>query len=110
MIMEKFPKHIFSGYFGKIHCQGIAVDEEKGYVYFSFTTKLIKTDLEGNLIGTVDGLIGHLGCIAFNKEDGKVYGSLELKTTLSEKEFSLLSVWTEGLTTPSTAPSSTLTI
>ncbi len=79
MIMENFPKHIFSGYFGKIHCQGIAVDEQKGYIYFSFTTKLVKTDLEGNLIGTVDGLIGHLGCIAFNKEDGKVYGSLEFK-------------------------------
>lgn len=79
MDMEKFPKHIFSGHFGKCHCQGIAVDEANGYVYFSFTTMLVKTDLEGNLIGTVDGLIGHLGCIAYNRNDGKVYGSLEFK-------------------------------
>ena len=77
--MNKFSKVIFSGRFGKNHCQGIAVDEKNGYIYFSFTTLLVKTDLEGNLIGTVDGLIGHLGCIAYNKADGRVYGSLEFK-------------------------------
>lgn len=77
--MNKFPKSIFSGRFGNLHCQGIAVDEVGGYIYYSFTTLLVKTDLEGNLVGTVDGLIGHLGCIAYNKEDGRVYGSLEFK-------------------------------
>lgn len=76
---RKFPKSIFSGHFGKNHCQGIAVDEKNGAVYYSFTTLLVKTDLEGRLIGTVGGLMGHLGCIAFNKEDGRVYGSLEFK-------------------------------
>ena len=69
---SKFLNQIFSGYFGKCHCQGLAVDEKNGYVYYSFTTLLVKTDLEGNLIGTVDGLIGHLGCIAYNAEDGRV--------------------------------------
>ena len=78
-MMTNFPNQIFSGYFGKCHCQGIAVDEKNGYVYYSFTTLLVKTDLEGRLIGTVDGLIGHLGCIAYNKQDGKIYGSLEFK-------------------------------
>ena len=78
-MMTKFPKQIFSGHFGKIHCQGIAVDEKNGYIYYSFTTLLVKSDLDGNIIGTVDGLIGHLGCIAYNREDGKVYGSLEFK-------------------------------
>ncbi|MBP3369764.1 MAG: hypothetical protein J6L85_03330 [Clostridia bacterium] len=77
--MNRFPTHIFSGYFGRNHCQGIALDEENGYIYYSFTTMLVKSDLEGNIIGTVDGLIGHLGCIAYNKQDGRVYGSLEFK-------------------------------
>lgn len=75
----KFPKNIFSGYCGNLHCQGIAVDEKNGYIYYSFTTKLIKSDLEGNIVGSVDGIIGHLGCIDFNENDGKVYGSLEFK-------------------------------
>lgn len=73
------PKKIFSGYHGRCHCQGIAMDKEKGYIYYSFTTKLIKADLQGNVIGSVDGLLGHLGCIDFCERDGRVYGSLEYK-------------------------------
>lgn len=61
------------------HVQGIAVDAERRYMYFSFTTCLIKTDMNGNLIGSVTGLAGHLGCIAYNYDDHKVYGSLEFK-------------------------------
>ena len=75
----KLVPEIFSGYFGKCHCQGIAVDKKRGYIYYSFTTKLVKCDLEGNLIGSVDHIVGHLGCIAFNPEDGRVYASLEYK-------------------------------
>lgn len=70
---------IFTGTWGNCHIQGIAVDLEKGYLYYSFTTKLVKAKLDGTIIGSVDGIIGHLGCIAFNKEDGKLYGSLEYK-------------------------------
>ncbi len=81
-----FPKKIFSGYQGACHCQGIAVDEKKGYVYYSFTTKLIKSDLLGNVIGSVDGLIGHLGCIDFCDADGRVYGSLEYKNDIIGRE------------------------
>ena len=61
------------------HIQGIAIDKERKYAYQSFTTTLIKTDLNGNIIGSVTGLAGHLGCIAYNYDDGKVYGSLEFK-------------------------------
>lgn len=61
------------------HIQGIATDKERKYMYYSFTTALIKTDMDGNIIGSVKGLAGHLGCIAYNYEDGKVYGSLEYK-------------------------------
>lgn len=70
---------VFSGYHGKCHCQGIAVDLAGGYIYYSFTTKLVKSDLEGNIVGCVDHMIGHLGCIAFNRADGRVYASLEYK-------------------------------
>jgi hypothetical protein len=71
---------IFSGYWGKCHCQGIAVDQKNGYLYYSFTTMLLKSDLEGNIIGSVSNIIGHLGCIAFHDGDGKIYASLEYKT------------------------------
>ena len=71
---------IFSGYWGKCHCQGIAVDQKNGFLYYSFTTMLLKSDLEGNVLGSVSNIIGHLGCIAFNEADGKVYASLEYKT------------------------------
>ena len=70
---------IFTGIWGKCHIQGIAVDEKKGYIYYSFTTKLVKATLDGEIIGSLDGLVGHLGCIAFNEDDGRVYGSLEYK-------------------------------
>ena len=62
----KLPKRIFSGYHGACHCQGIAVDMQKGYIYYSFTTKLVKSDLHGNIIGSVESLTGHLGCIDFH--------------------------------------------
>lgn len=61
------------------HVQGIAVDKDRKYMYYSFTTSLIKTDMEGNILGSVKGLAGHLGCIAYNDEDGRIYGSLEYK-------------------------------
>ena len=70
---------IFSGYWGKLHCQGIAVDPQKGFLYYSFTDKLVKCDMNGEVIGTVDHIIGHLGCIDFNDADGKIYASLEYK-------------------------------
>ena len=73
------PRTVFSGYWGKCHCQGIAVDRKNRVIYYSFTTKLVKTDFRGNLIGSVDGLTGHLGCIGFCEADGKIYGSLEFK-------------------------------
>ena len=78
---------IFTGAWGKCHIQGIAVDQEKGYIYYSFTTKLVKSTLDGKIVGSVDGLMGHLGCIAFNKEDGRVYGSLEYKQDASGRGF-----------------------
>ena len=74
-----YPTAIESGPFKAGHIQGIAVDTKQGYVYYSYTTRLIKTDLQGNIIGSVTGLLGHLGDMDFCEEDGRVYGSLEYK-------------------------------
>ena len=73
------PREIFSGHWHEGHIQGIAVDTEKGFVYYSFTTILLKTDLQGNPVGSVRNLAGHLGCITFDAARRRVYGSLELK-------------------------------
>lgn len=64
---------------GNHHVQGIALDREKGYMYFSFTTQFIKTDLAGRVLGTTDKIQGHPGAMVFNPEDRKVYASLECK-------------------------------
>lgn len=77
--IENLPRAIHSGEQGPFHVQGIAVDLEKGYIYLSFTTKLLKMDLAGNLIGSVQGMTGHLGCLTRNPADGRIYGSLEYK-------------------------------
>ena len=75
----KLPRSVFSGRQGPFHVQGIAVDLKNGYIYFSFTTELLKTDLNGKLIGSVVGMTGHLGCLTTNPADGRIYGSLEYK-------------------------------
>ena len=48
-------------------------------MYVSFTTELLKLDLQGNVLGSVEGLTGHLGCLALNPDDGRLYASLEYK-------------------------------
>ncbi len=78
-IIKDFPSRIFSGYSKGGHVQGVAIDAEKGFIYYSFTTILLKTDFKGNIIGSVNGIVGHLGCITFDKERRLIYGSLELK-------------------------------
>jgi hypothetical protein len=61
------------------HVQGIAVDVQGGYFYYSFTNLLAKYDRSGKLVGTLVGWTGHLGDLDFNPADGKVYGSLEYR-------------------------------
>ena len=77
--IEQLPKQICSGEWKAGHVQGLAVDTKREYIYFSFTTMLVKMDMQGNVVGTVSGLLGHLGCIEFNDADGRIYGSLEYK-------------------------------
>ena len=73
------PTTLNGGRWETSHVQGIAVDLTLGHVYYSFTTVLVKTDLGGVLIGTVEGFTGHLGDIELDPRDGRVYGSLEYK-------------------------------
>ncbi|MBQ2416697.1 MAG: hypothetical protein II282_00680, partial [Alistipes sp.] len=77
--IEQLPSEIFSGEWRAGHVQGIAVDTNREYIYFSFTTMLVKMDMQGKVVGTVTGLFGHLGSIEFNDADGRLYGSLEYK-------------------------------
>lgn len=75
----KVFSHLKIDGFSDCHVQGIAIDKKSEYMYFSFTTSLVKTDLSGNIVGSVKGIVGHLGCLAYNSEDCRVYGSLEYK-------------------------------
>ena len=94
-------KPLFTGLQGNNHIQGIVVDEKKGNVYYSFTTKLIKCDFDGNVIGSICGLYGHLGCITFNENNGKIYGSIEYKhdiigRDIIENEGTVMPDYTDG--------------
>lgn len=73
------PTTVDGGAWKSGHIQGMAVDRRKGFMYFSFTNLLVKTDLTGKPLGSVTGFTGHLGDLDFNTKDGRVYGSLEYK-------------------------------
>ncbi len=76
---EQLPRQILTGEQGKFHAQGIAFDRNRQCIYVSFTTTLLKFDMQGRLVGSVEGLTGHLGCMALNPDDGRLYASLEYK-------------------------------
>ncbi|MFC8828142.1 hypothetical protein ACFT9I_22665 [Streptomyces sp. NPDC057137] len=75
----RLPTTVDGGAWKSGHVQGMAVDRRKGFLYFSFTNLLVKTDLTGKPVGSVTGFTGHLGDLDFNTKDGRVYGSLEYK-------------------------------
>jgi hypothetical protein len=77
--LARLPLEQNGGTWPTSHVQGIAVDVQGGYIYYSFTTLLAKYDFSGKLIGTLVGWAGHLGDLDFNPRDGRVYGSLEYK-------------------------------
>ncbi|BDC47878.1 hypothetical protein F183_A01940 [Bryobacterales bacterium F-183] len=74
----EYPPTLTSGPWRAGHVQGVAVDQQGGFVYYSFTNLFVKADLAtGRVIGTLGGFHGHLGDLAFH--NGRVYGSLEYK-------------------------------
>lgn len=72
-----FPGNVSGGEWNSGHLQGMTIDDNYQNMYFSFTGILIKTDMKGQVIGSVTGITGHLGDLAFHQ--GKVFGSLEHK-------------------------------
>ena len=64
---------------GRLHVQGIALDQKSQLMYCSFTSAFFKTDLNGNIIGSITGINGHLGAMTFDAKGRKVYASLEIK-------------------------------
>lgn len=74
-IIDIFPLSLTSGSWDVRHCQGIAVDSKNGYIYYSYTNLFVKCDFNGNVIGTITNIRGHLGDICYNEADGKIYGS-----------------------------------
>lgn len=77
--VPRVPVHLYGGAWPTSHVQGVVVDQKAGFVYYSFTQMLVKTDFTGKVVGTVEGLTGHLGDLDQNPTDGRVYGSLEYK-------------------------------
>ncbi|MDD2599245.1 MAG: hypothetical protein PHO37_08485 [Kiritimatiellae bacterium] len=71
------PGTVYAGAYRTSHLQGMAIDHNYQHMYFSFTSMLVKTDMQGKVIGSVTGIIGHLGDLAFYQ--GRVFGSLEYK-------------------------------
>ena len=63
----------------KFHVQGMAIDTAARCFYLSFTTSLVKTDYEGNVLAQIDSIPGHLGCMTFDPSTRKLYASLECK-------------------------------
>jgi hypothetical protein len=73
---------------GNSHLQGIAVDDELKYMFFSYTSALAVIEIAtGELVASIGGFGGgsfgtnggaHLGCIDYY--DGYIYGSLEYKS------------------------------
>lgn len=59
------------------HVQGIAVDTQGGFIYYSFTSLVAKYDFDGKLIGTIENIPGHTGDMDFNPDDGCLYASFE---------------------------------
>lgn len=76
---DRLPAVVDGGAWDSGHIQGMALDRKRGYMYFSFTNLLVKTDLRGKPVGSVTGFTGHLGDLDFNERDGRIYGSLEYK-------------------------------
>lgn len=72
-IIDLYPLSLSGGDWDVKHCQGIAVDKENGFIYYSYTTMLIKCSFEGKIVASVTGIKGHMGDITYNAADGMLY-------------------------------------
>lgn len=61
------------------HVQGFEVDRSNGFIYLSFTNRIVKSDMRGRILGSVVDLHGHLGDVAYDPKTNLIYASLECK-------------------------------
>ncbi len=85
VLSDNLPAKIYSGKQGKFHVQGVTTDTKNGFVYFSFTDRLVKTDLTGKTLASVTGIVGHLGDMVYDRENDRIYASLEYKSDVIGK-------------------------
>ncbi|MEG0693316.1 MAG: hypothetical protein RR444_09590 [Oscillospiraceae bacterium] len=57
------------------HLQGFEPDDKNEFLYWSFTDKLVKTDMRGNIVKEQAVTGGHFGDLAYY--DGKIYASMQ---------------------------------
>ncbi len=76
---KHLPRRANGGCWNTSHVQGVAADLDRGHLYYSFTTMLVKTDFAGTVLGTVEGFTGHLGDVTFSPGNRRLYASLEYK-------------------------------
>ena len=63
------------------HVQGVATNLFGDIFYYSFTDRLVVQKSNGEFVGSVVGIPGHMGDLAYNPEDGRVYVSYMMITT-----------------------------
>jgi len=76
---QELPTNVEIKIRARDHVQGMAIDTAARCMYLSFTTILVKTDYEGNVLAQIDSIPGHLGAMTFDAAARKLYASLELK-------------------------------
>ena len=72
-IIDLYPLSLSGGDWDVKHCQGIAIDKSNGFIYYSYTTMLIKCSFDGKIVASVTGIKGHMGDISFNEADKMLY-------------------------------------
>lgn len=76
--VKKYPE-VIKVYGERHHVQGIAFDKECNLLYSSFTSSFLKSGPDGELLGSITGINGHLGAMTFDPSSRKAYASLEMK-------------------------------
>ena len=76
---QALPSGFKVEYRSRDHVQGVAIDTAAHCFYLSFTTSLVKTDYEGNVLASIDSINGHLGGMTFDAASRRLYASLECK-------------------------------
>lgn len=80
--MKEYEPFLSTGNVGAVgHVQGIVADAAGDYIYSSITDVIVRQAADGTVVGTVTGFGGedgerHVGDIAFNPDDGKLYVSM----------------------------------